>query len=170
VTETTGRHVRIESALDTDKKTNALHHTRIYVGDEDITNDVIAIDWHADARNAPTATVQLCAPQLEVEALEVEFIRTDSTQPEPETLTKYDLGLLKLALVGVGQQLADLQGSRVLCFGCVVERHQGAREHANPATTIVNGQATYLEHLQLVDGTVIPGRTASGLLVPGQGA
>jgi hypothetical protein len=69
----------------------------------------------------------------------------------------------------LGKRLATEQypliGPWLSCFGCVVERHQNTRETANPATTIVNGQATCLQHLQLVDGPIIPGRTASGLIL-----
>lgn len=72
MTDTTGRRIRIESNLDTDKKTHALHHTKVYVDGEEITGDVIAIDWHADTKGVPTATVQVYAPGLDVEALEAE--------------------------------------------------------------------------------------------------
>jgi hypothetical protein len=59
----------------------------------------------------------------------------------------------------------DQISNHLRCLGCLVEQHQGVREEANPAATIVGGQATCLEHLQFADGPVLPGRTQSGLIL-----
>lgn len=53
----------------------------------------------------------------------------------------------------------------LLCLGCLIEQHQGARTHPNPAVTIVNGQSTCREHLQFADGPILPGRTPSGIIL-----
>ncbi len=59
----------------------------------------------------------------------------------------------------------DQISNHLRCLGCLVEQHQGTRQEASPAATIVGGQATCLEHLQFADGPVLPGRTQSGLIL-----
>lgn len=178
--ETTGRRVRIESALDADGKTHALHHTRVYVGDEDITNDIVAIDWHADAKSAPTATIQIFSPHLAAEALEAEFARTDGTTPEPETLTKHDLGLHKLALVSQGeritaltdqlaaitQQLGVIFQMQPQCATCAAEARQGQRPNINFVNVIVDGTGYCNDHVDITAGRLRP-RGTSGLIIAG---
>ena len=55
----------------------------------------------------------------------------------------------------------------LLCLGCIIERHQGTRTEPNPAVTIVGGQATCLDHLQIADGPALPGRTPGGIILGG---
>lgn len=188
MTDTTGRTIRIESALDTDRKTHALHHTKVTVDGVDITNDVIAIDWHADATSAPTATIRMYAPALQAEALEA--VADTSPVPLPIAAGATNSQIVRhfeahLAAVHeqtaeITTQLAELHdllakvdddqiSNHLRCLGCLVEQHQGARAEVNAASTIVNGQATCLSHLQFADGPVLPGRTQSGLIL-GNGA
>jgi hypothetical protein len=61
----------------------------------------------------------------------------------------------------------------LLCFGCYVERHNARRagqpmRPQNMVQIIINGDGRCLEHIKLEDGPVMPGRTGSGLIVPGQ--
>lgn len=59
----------------------------------------------------------------------------------------------------------DTATQQLTCLGCLIERHQGIRDTPNPAASIVGGQATCLEHLKLVDGPLIPGRTPGGIIL-----
>lgn len=179
MTDATARRIRIESALDTDRKTHALHHTRIYIGDEDITNDVIAIDWHADATSAPTATIQIYAPGLEAEALEAAAAPT----AEPTALragmtpsqTAYVLEGKLDALAGnlrefIGPALQQLQQTIVqaalACATCLHEERTATRQGHNLANTIIDGTAYCNEHLDDINGRLVPRKT-SGLIITG---
>lgn len=57
---------------------------------------------------------------------------------------------------------------KIQCVGCFLEVHAGQREKINPAVLVVGGNSTCLEHLQIQQGPVVPGRTASGLILGGQ--
>jgi len=61
-------------------------------------------------------------------------------------------------------------GPALLCVGCHIEQHLGKRDTVNPAAVVVNGTSSCLEHWQIVDGPVLPDRTAGGILLPGTGA
>jgi hypothetical protein len=170
VTDTTGRHVRIESALDTNRKPHGLHHTKIYIDDQDITNDVIAIDWHADATSAPTATIQIYAPGLQAEALETDTtpgeLITAPADPRLDELTN-DVATLREQLAGAFNQLHQLIIQTALaCATCFTEERQGTRAGHNLANTIIDGTAYCNEHLDDVNGRLVP-RKSSGLIIAG---
>lgn len=53
----------------------------------------------------------------------------------------------------------------LLCVPCYAETIDGTRTNANPATLIVGGTSTCTDHLTIQQAPVIPGRTASGLIL-----
>lgn len=65
----------------------------------------------------------------------------------------------------------------ILCLGCTGERVQAARSGApeeqwppvNFASLIVGGNGQCLRHVQFTDRPMMPGQTASGLYLAGQG-
>lgn len=163
----TGRRVRIESNLDTDKKTHALHHTKVTIDGTDVTNDVIAIDWHADARSIPTATIQLYAPALDAEA-------TETTAPQPihgEVLLVQDsladeIAELKQAYREITQQLATLTQGQPLCATCTTEARAGTRPNINWLNVIIDGTGYCHDHTDTVNGRLVPKKT-SGIIITG---
>lgn len=163
MTETTGRRVRIENRNPDGKK--ILSGGRITVDGEDISSHVLRADIHLDPRELPTAVIEMVGLDLDVEALEadVQFVKiTEGGAPSPdEPLTQKDLGLLRL-------QLADLQATRVLCFPCLIERHNGEREQdALPAMVIFNRNGICKDHFKIQDGPApLPDRTPSGFILP----
>ncbi len=170
MTETTQRRIRIESNLDTDKKTHALHHTRVYIDDQDVTADVIAIDWHADAHSIPTATIQLYSPALTAEAAEAEPGETNhgehvTDQPENPAITELRDQITQLA--AQNQQLQQLLIQvTAACATCLTEERQGTRQGHNLANTIIDGTAYCNEHLDVASGRLVP-RKSSGIIVTG---
>ncbi len=173
MTDTTARRIRIESNLDTDRKTHALHHTKIYADDQDITNDVIAIDWHADAKSIPTATIQIYSPSLHAEAAETEAIHGELITAEPDTriddLTDEVSGL-RAQLDTATQQLQQLQQLIIQtspqCATCATEHRQGTRPAMNLVNVIIDGTGYCHEHVDLVSGRLVPKKT-SGLIITG---
>lgn len=117
MTDTSGRTIRIESALDTERPPTAPG-----------TPPNVVLRWLAET----TAEITTQLAELY------------------ELATKID---------------DDQISNHLRCLGCLIEQHQGTRTDANPAAAIVGGQSTCLEHLQFADGPVIPGRTASGLIL-----
>lgn len=134
------RRVRIESTVDDH---SGLSHPRVYLEGEDITTSLLAVEWRADARGLPTATLTFCYAEISAEL------------PEDHAERK-------------AHAEADAPAGPLYCLGCLVEVHTGQRAEANPAWTIVNGAAHCREHLKFQDGPVLPGRTSGGLLLPGQ--
>lgn len=56
----------------------------------------------------------------------------------------------------------------LICVLCRIEQHNGQRETPAPAAAIVNGMSVCLDHWQIVDGPVLPDRSAGGIILPGQ--
>lgn len=80
-----------------------------------------------------------------------------------------------LSTVARLKQLLDARPPVILCLGCYIDRHNAQRAGRplpplNPAQLIVNGGGMCPQHVQIADGPVMPDRTASGLLLPGQQA
>lgn len=139
MTETTGRRVRIETETD-----GRIERTRVFVGDTEITDQIIAVDWHIDHQSLPTATLTVGAPDMAVEATEAEG-------PSP--------------LFGAGELLAG--ADPILCFPCLIDRHNGVREDALPAMVIFNGNGICKDHFKIQDGPApLPDRTPSGFILP----
>ena len=91
-------------------------------------------------------------------------------QPEPGELRTTPNVRIELPLELFEQltnELQELRASRLLCVGCYLEVHAGQRDHANPAVLNVGGNSTCAEHVQIGPAPALPGRTASGLHVPG---
>ena len=176
------RRVRIEYNLDTDRKTHALHHTHVYVDGRDISNDIIAIDWHADAKSIPTATITIYAPALDADTDEAEFVKhTPGGAPGPdEPLTQKDLGLHKLALANQGEQITALADqlatitqqlglifqAHAHCATCGAEGRQGLRPNINFINVIIDGTGYCYDHVDLVNGRLVP-KNSSGIIVAG---
>lgn len=136
MTDTTGRRIRIET------ETNGRRErTRFFVGETEITDQIIAVDWHHDHQSIPTATVTVAAPDMAVDATEA--------VPEP---------LASELITGTNP---------VMCVGCYLEHRAGTRdiEHVNDATLIVGGNSTCTDHIQIGPAPAIPGRTASGIII-----
>ena len=72
---------------------------------------------------------------------------------------------------------ANLGAPIILCLGCTGEYVQAAAHGAplpalppvNAAALIVGGNGQCLRHVQFTDRPVMPGQTASGLYLAGQG-
>lgn len=63
------------------------------------------------------------------------------------------------------ESLKSLLDNRMLCVGCFLEKHAEQREEINLAVLVVGGNSTCLEHIQVQQGPMLPGRTASGLIL-----
>lgn len=156
MTDTEPGRVRIETHDPDGRKRIGV---RVYVGDEDISKRVTAVDFHGEGQSAPTATIHVVGAEISAEAEHVTVVRHDATPDGGERPD--ELGLLRL-------QVADLQASRLICVGCRIEQHLGQRDTPNPAVAVVNGMSSCLEHWQIVDGPVLPDRSPGGILLPGQ--
>jgi hypothetical protein len=79
-------------------------------------------------------------------------------------------------VMGLREQLAAATPG-LACFGCIVDRRnaqvQGVPLEQLPAIGVaefvVEGRSLGMCHLKMTDAPVIPGRSASGLIVPGVG-
>lgn len=72
------------------------------------------------------------------------------------------------------KQQLDARAPVLLCLGCYIDRHNAQRAGVTelpprrPAQLIVNGAGMCPQHVQITDGPLMPDRTASGLVLPGQ--
>lgn len=144
------RRVRIESAVDDH---SGLSDPRVYLDDEDITTSLLAVEWRADARGLPTATLTFCYADIDAE-LDAHLAALKPAPADEPTTHAAEL---------VGEPTAPLY-----CLGCLLEVHAARRTEPNPAWTVVNGAAHCREHLKFQDGPVLPDRTPGGILLPGQ--
>lgn len=83
-----------------------------------------------------------------------------TTETEPHTFTVFD------AIADLHARLDQLPPP-ILCTSCAVEHAAGRRETPNAAFVVEQGRGHCAEHIQFVDGPVLPGQTPGGLYVPG---
>lgn len=79
-----------------------------------------------------------------------------------------------IATVGLlNEQLRQQHQPQLLCLGCYLDRYNAQKTGEplppqNHAQLIVNGNGQCLGHIAITDTPQLPGRSAGGLLLPGQ--
>lgn len=93
---------------------------------------------------------------------------TDTTEPDPrlDDLAN-DIAALREQLAGTVQQLtAAIVQCAPKCATCAAENMQGQRPGINVALAIIDGTGYCPEHVDLVNGRLVPKKT-SGLIITG---
>lgn len=169
VTDTQPGRVRIETHNPDGRKRIGC---RVYIDDEDISTRIGAIDFHADAKSLPTATIHVIGAEISAEAPHVTFVRHDpepATDEAPDTTPPAATTPASIAdeIAALRLQIQQLLDGRTCCTPCVAEVTQGHRPAPNIANLINGGVGLCYDHANATTAAVT-GRSRGGILVPGQ--
>lgn len=126
---------------------------------------VSAVEWRLEA-NKQLATARVTFVGVEIDGI-AEGTATIGDHPTGGSQEQPATGDVARQLAAIGQQLQALiiQAS-IACATCLAEERQAARQGHNIVNAIVDGTGYCNDHLDVVNGRLVPRKT-SGLIVAG---
>lgn len=130
------------------------------------------------ATTAPRINLAIGQPPTSEDARRQQASQHPKEQPVTDLATPVALAdPVGAAVQRLAEDLAGLGVPVVLCLGCTGEYVQAAARGTaveqlppvHPAQLVVGGNGQCLRHVQFTDRPVMPGQTASGLYLAGQG-
>jgi hypothetical protein len=150
--------------------------TDVLIDGASVANHVTAIDWHLDTDGSASARITFAGVELDGIAEGTATIGDHPAETAAENMTDVrdqldeltnDVTALREQLAGVVQQLTQLTIQTALaCATCYTEERTGTRTGHNLANVTIDGTGYCHEHVDLVNGRLVPKKT-SGLIITG---